>query len=726
MSVIQKIQEKYAKVMAVIIAVALITFVIMLAFENGGSLFGGNRSNTVGKVNGETIDYNTFTGRANMMEAQMKQQGYPGGVALTQEAMNQTWEQEVNRIVLEDEFEKLGLTIGRRELSDLLYGPNPPDQLRQAFTDPATNVYDPAKAKAQLDNVLKSGTAEEKANIANFLTSMELVRKNDKYTSLLSNSINFPKWMIEKQNADNSQIARVSFVRALYSEVSDSTVKVSDDEIADYVKKHKDLFKQEESRGITYVSFSALPTGADSTAAYNALMNLKPEFDSTSDANGFAERAGSSMPSTGDAYYPKSRLQQANQQIGASHKDTILTLGKNQVYGPYLDGSSYVLAKMIDSKVLPDSVKCRHILLGTVDRQGQPIMSDSAAKKSADSIALAIAGGANFDTLEARYSTDEVAGNDKGVMTFSSVDAQGENFAKEFGDFILNNPAGTKRVVKTQFGYHYIEILSHIKPETHYKIAYIGRQIEPSAETDAAANNQAQQFAANSRDQKTFNENADKLKAQGINKLVESNIAPTAYQLGLGVSRGFVRNIYEADLGDVLDPEKVGDNYVVAMVTEVNKKGTMSPAKARPMVEGILRNQKKADILTKKVGNVTTLEAAATALGGKSIESADSVRIFNSQTVLSAEPKVIGASFNPANKGKVVPQVIPGQSGVYVVRVDDVAAAPVMEGSVAEQRASRYQQARMRLQQMASQRMDFNLNALKEAADIKDNRADLF
>ena len=37
MSVIQKIQEKYAKLMAVIIAVALLTFVVMLAFENGGT-----------------------------------------------------------------------------------------------------------------------------------------------------------------------------------------------------------------------------------------------------------------------------------------------------------------------------------------------------------------------------------------------------------------------------------------------------------------------------------------------------------------------------------------------------------------------------------------------------------------------------------------------------------------------------------------------------------------
>ena len=60
MSVIQKIQEKYAKLMAVIIAVALLTFVVMLAFENGGSLFRG-QENIVGTINGKKIDAVAFS-----------------------------------------------------------------------------------------------------------------------------------------------------------------------------------------------------------------------------------------------------------------------------------------------------------------------------------------------------------------------------------------------------------------------------------------------------------------------------------------------------------------------------------------------------------------------------------------------------------------------------------------------------------------------------------------
>ena len=146
-------------------------------------------------------------------------------------------------------------------------------------------------------------------------------------------------------------------------------------------------------------------------------------------------------------------------------KDSIIALPDGDVYGPYLDGKNYVLAKKISTKILPDSIKCRHILLGTNDPQtGQPLMPDSTAHRIADSVATAIKNGADFETLEAKYSTDKVAHNDKGVMTFDITTIQGDNFAKEFGDYLLNEKGETKKVVQTQFGWHYIEILEKKNP----------------------------------------------------------------------------------------------------------------------------------------------------------------------------------------------------------------------------------------------------------------------
>lgn len=714
MSVIQNIQEKYAKLMAVIIALALIIFVVMLAFENGGSLFQGGSGTTVGKINGVAVDFNTLEPRIKQQEDEYKRQGYGSGAAVRQQAVEQVWSQEVARVVLETEIKKLGMLIGKKEMGDILYGANPPADLKRSFTDPATGVYNAQQAKQQIDQMLKNKQTppEQKAQFNAFLNYLELGRLNDKYNALLLNSTNFPKWFVEKQNADNSQLANISLVREFYSSIPDSSVKVTDKEIEDYIGKHKDQFKQEESRGISYVAFSALPTAADSAATRQRLLELKPGFDSTSDVQQYLESQG--VNTYYDSYISGTRIQ-------VPSKDSIFRIPVGTTYGPYLDGANYSIAKLVGARPQADSVTVRHILISTAQRDPQTgammtVRDTASAKNLIDSIQRAIAGGSNFDTVCAKLSED--GNKDKGGI-YENVTSG--SMVAAFNEFIFGKPVGSKGVVKTEFGYHYIEILSQKGSSTAYKIAYLTAPIEASNETDANASNEATQFAGNSRDRKSFDANAEKLKAKGINKSFAQDITPTTAQvMGLGASREFVKAIYAADLGDVIEPTKVEDSYVVAVVTEINAKGTQSASKARMMVEPLLRNHKKAEQLSKKLGTITTLEAAASVLGGKQIETADSVRLSGvpPSPLVSSEPKVLGAAFNPANRGKVVTQAIEGNSGVYVLRVNNVSATAVADANVAEQRKQRYEQAKMRGAGFAQ--------ALIEAADIKDNRSKFY
>src|SRR5258708_8355815 len=106
MSVIQQIQEKYAKLMAIIIAIALIIFIVMLAFENGGSLLRGSNSNVVGKVDGQEIDATDFRQKVDQYENYLKQQyGPSAGAMVQQQALQSAWEQEVGRLVLKSELD---------------------------------------------------------------------------------------------------------------------------------------------------------------------------------------------------------------------------------------------------------------------------------------------------------------------------------------------------------------------------------------------------------------------------------------------------------------------------------------------------------------------------------------------------------------------------------------------------------------------------------------------
>lgn len=709
MSVIQKIQDKYAKLMAVIIAIALVIFVIMLAFENGGSLFSGN-TDVVGKVNGEKVKYRDFENMVAQQEAYMQQQGY-GGEGLREQAIDAAWNQQVNLLVLSSEFDKLGLTVGEKELGDVLYGQNAPDDLKQSFTD-STGFFNAALAKQRIDQMMKSGSAEEKAQVHNYLNSLEKSRMNEKYNALIANSYNTPKWLLEKQNTDNSQVSNISFVREVYASIPDSSVKVSDSEIEEYISKHKNEFKQEENRSIAYVLFSAQPTAADSAEARNRIMELKTELDSTKDIKGFLASQG--VQNYYDGYINGTRLQ-------IPSKDSIIGTPTGAVFGPYLDGATYSVAKMIGKRAQPDTVKVRHILIALSQQDPQtgqsfPIRDTATAYKLADSIRTAIQKGSSFDSMVVLFSDDQGSKATGGV--YENIPSG--QMVPEFNDFIFGNPVGAKQIVKTDFGYHYVEVLSQKGSSMAYKIAYLNTPIAASNETDNNANNEATQFAGISRDPKSFDANVEKLKEKGIYKMIEPNITPNAYMLqGLGaISRPFVKKVYDADLGDVIGPERVGENYVVAIITAVNKKGTQSVAQARLMVEPLLRNHKKAEVIGKKIGTANTLEAVAAALGGKPIEVADSIRFSGaSASVISSELKVVGAAFNAANNGKVS-QPIAGNSGVYVIKINNLAATAVLDANVQEQRTNNYIQSKMR---------GVNpIAALREAADIKDDRSKIY
>src|SRR5688572_11627262 len=141
MSIIQQIQEKYAKLMAIIIALALITFVVMLAFENGGSLFRSGNTQVVGKVNGKEILYAPMAKRAEAQEEYMKNSQFGSqGPNSRYQALDMVWGQEVNSRLIQTEADKLGLEVTKREMGDMLYGSNPPNDLKQSFTDSATGM----------------------------------------------------------------------------------------------------------------------------------------------------------------------------------------------------------------------------------------------------------------------------------------------------------------------------------------------------------------------------------------------------------------------------------------------------------------------------------------------------------------------------------------------------------------------------------------------------------
>ncbi len=709
MSIIQTIREKGAVIIIAVIAISLIGFILMDSMS-GASKFGRGNTTVIGAVNGENIDYEEFNEKVKETEQQ-----YPNSAGQRNQIMQSVWDQLVAERIVDKQFQNLGIVFTPKEMSAIMFSEEAPQQLKQAFTNRETGQYDIEQAKQWWAQTKKNKNAEQRnAIISQVIDPMRLNSLYTKYTSMISASIYHPKWLAKEQEEERNNFATISYVAAPYTLISDSAVNVTDADIQNYLDKNKLKFQQEGGRMISYVLFSAAANSADSARIYQSLEELKPQFAADSNAKFFLGRNSSSIPFF-DAYTPKSKIQVPN-------AEAIIELPDGGVYGPYEDGKNYVLAKKISTKVLPDSIKCRHILLGTMDPQTQqPLMDDSTAHRIADSIQVAIKGGASFDALDEKYSTDQAAKKENGVMTFDLLTIEGETFAKEFGDFLLNNKGETKGVVKTQFGWHYIEILEKKNFEPAYKIAYMGKEIAPSDQTINSANTAAIKLSGSAKDVKSFN---DYIAKNGLNKVDVPNIVKeNDFQLGgLQDARPIVKWAFEAKEGEVSEPFTVKDDFVVAIVDRTVKAGVPDVNTARPMVEYAIRNMKKADEIKKKMNNPASLEAAASAYNLQVLTTgADSTLTFEAQIIngIGNEPKIAGAAFNKAYQTKVSP-AIAGNTGVFVIKVNSVSAKEPLSPEM------QAQQKMNELNRGIQSALGQSFNALKKTAKIKDNRSKFF
>ncbi|MEO8719596.1 MAG: SurA N-terminal domain-containing protein [Ginsengibacter sp.] len=712
MSIIQTIREKGAVIVIALIAISLIGFILMDSMSSGQtSLFGDNNTSTLGVVNGEKIQLDNFNTKVKEIEQQ-----YPnGGSSQNNQIMESVWNQMVAEKIVDGQFRELGITFTPEEMSSIMFSNDAPPQLKQAFTSKETGEYDIEQAKQWWIQTKKNKNEEQRnAVISQVIDPMRLNSLYTKYTSMIAASMYQPKWLSKQLNEEKNQFAVISYVAVPYSVINDNAVKVSDQEIEEYIKKNKQKYKQEPGRMVSYVSFSASANPEDSARILESLKDLKSRFAADSNAKFFLGRNSSAIPYF-DGYVPKLK-------ISSPFKDSIISLPDGGVIGPYEEGKNFVLAKKISTKILPDSIECRHILLGTIDPQTQqPLMDDSSAHRIADSIAVAIQAGANFDQLEQKYSTDQAARQQKGVMTFDLTTIQSDNFSKEFGDFLMNDKGETKKVVKTQFGWHYIEILDKKNLQPAYKIAYMAKEIVPSDQTINSANTAAIKLSGSATDVKSFN---DYVAKNGLKKIdVPTELKENDYQLGnLEDARTIVKWAFDAKEGQVSDPFAVKDDYIVAVVDKKLKAGVPDVSTARPMVEGIIMNLKKAREITKKLNNPATLEAAAAPYHLQVLSSgADSTLTFDAQIIngIGNEPRVAGAAFNKEYQSKISP-AFSGNSGVFVIKVNSISTKPPVSPEI--QKLQQNEELNKNIQDALSQ----SFNSLKKIADIKDSRSRFF
>lgn len=706
MAVIQKIRDKYAKLAGGVIVVALVGFILMDYGKGAGS----SRTTTIGKINGDKIDVLEYEAAIKQREEEIKRQNPNAPIDDNTQAQlrDQAWNQLVNDKLMNDAEEKLGIVVTKAELNDMLSGSNPDPAVKQAFTNPQTGVFNPQEVNAQIAQIKK--TPEGKQQWEAFEAGLIKRGYSEKFNALVSGAIYTPKFILDDQMASRNTFAKVNYVKLPYSLIPDASVKVTDEDIKAYMEKHKTMFQvKEASRGIAFITFSIVPSKEDSAASFAELEKIKAEFTTTTDVDAFVNR--NSQNQIPVAFYTKQQLQ------NLPNVDELMNAPVNSVVGPFYDGNNFMLAKIEDKKTSPDSVTCRHILVATQAQEGKPALSDSAAKLRIDSVVAMVKGGVPFDTLVSHYSDDMGSKTKGGKYDFPL--AQKSSLAKEFGDFIFDGHAGETKVVKTEFGYHYIEIIRQGAPTASNKIAFVSKELNVSDNTNNSLYTKATQFAGQAKNGAAFDKIA---KAEGYTPTPADGLNKNSYVInGLGSSRDMVKWAYDAKIGDVSPVYTINNKYIIAKLSSIMDAG-LAPIndKTRPILSDYVRKVKKAEMLKEKTKGQTTLDAIAQSQG-QQVGTADSVNFLQGFVPgVGNEPKVAGYAFYKGFKENSLSPAIAGQEGVYYINLQSRLSVP--ETATRNLNIER----QMADYQIKGNAANMIINGMREAAEVKDTRSELY
>jgi len=683
MAVLSKIRQR-SFFLIIIIALALFSFVLADVIQSGTF---GTGSNNVGSVNGTDIEAQEFMQNVAMIEKQ-------GQGTSTTQAMNSAWEQEVRKIILTEEFNKLGLKIGSEQLINVIKQ-NPNLAQNPQFLN-AAGQFDENKFKESLKGIKNAPDQTQWLQWKEFEKNIERYAVEQMYNTMIKSGVYTTKAEGKFEYTLENDKVDFDYVTVPFSTVNDDQVKVTDAEIIDFMKKSPKKYKSDNTTSIDFVLVENKPSKEDEQAMLESIGNVKVQFDSVPNVGEFVN-------ANSDIKFDSTYV--TKKDLPIDYQEELFNLPIGGVFGPYVFNGHQCISRMVAKKGNA-SAKASHILLAY---QGAPQSTATRTKEEAQALANSLlaqakANPGNFAMLAMANSDDPGSKNNGGE--YDNI-TPGQ-MVPQFNDFVFNNAVGTIGVVETDYGFHVIKVMDKYNAVL---LGTVAQKIQPSDATIDVIYTKASKFEADA------NENADfaaLAKKAELEVIAATNLKGSdEYVQGVGSQREIVRWSFNEDtnIGDVRRFE-VPQGFVIAKLKDRNESGLLPIDLARQQVEPIIKNQKKAEIIKKKM-NGNSLEAVAKA-SGASVQPAMGVTLKTPNIPnIGNEPKVIGKAFNLA-AGKTS-EVIEGNSGMFMIRTKAVTKAPE-----AASYASYISQYRTQNQSYAT---SMAYRALKEKAEIKDNRA---
>lgn len=677
MASLNTLRTKFGIVLSIVIAGALLAFILSLKTEMG---FTGNDPK-VGVIDGKKINYSEYYDQYEQVKAQSGAQENDE----QQSAMlaNATWQSLIAKHVLNPGFERMGIRVTEPERLAMISGEHMSQALYNAFADPRTGQYNVA---AVSDFLTQAETNPQAAQAwAQLNEQARLERQLQKYLGLIRGGAYVNSLEVENGVTAANNTYAGKWAGKKYASVPDSLLTVKKSELKAYYDKHKKLYKQTPSRSLSYVVFEVAPTDDDMLALEQQVQNIGGEFAQTEELKSYVRKNRNGR--IADNYVSAAQL--TDEEAKA--------LMNGQTYGPVLKNNEWTMARVLDAKTVSDSLGIRHIVLPYTQ------------EKLADSLLTTLRNGADFAQTAARYSVYDATaanGGEVGVLPFSA-------FSGEFAAALSGAKKGDIVKIASGDAIQLMQVYRADKPSKHVQIASITYPVEASEATRRNVHNQAGTFTVNAKgSREAF---ADAADTAAITPRVATLSQGERTIRGLEDSREVARWAYGAEVGDVSEIFNVGKDYVIATLTEIDDYKTTPFEKVASQIRARLLRDKKYEYIVKELSGATLEEQAASL--GSDVEPFEGVTYasfyINGPGV---EPRLVGAIASETQAGAVSGPV-KGMSGVYVFRVDDIQTADkqTAEGEKARAQAT--------AESMAQQ---FSLQAIQQMADIEDLRGRYF
>lgn len=694
MAVLSEIRKRSWLLIGVI-GVSLFAFLVGDAFSQG-SIFGN--PNELGSVAGTPINIQDYNVTYNRLSRNPQLEG-AGENILSEMA----WNSLLTERIVANQMDKLGVGVSEHayyEAAGRFYNsinPNLVDEQGRVNVELTKQFMGQIQANAQAGDRQSQFFYEQWENL-----NPQSMLLQQEYLKIVSAGALGTDVDASFSHMLNGSQANLSVVGVKYDEyAAQHSIAVTDDEISAYIKNYPKRFKVEPTVNLAYAYFPARASEQDIndvTKEMNSYLTshvIRDEasgisdtvqaFGAARDVEGYVTRF-SEVPFD-STYYTR---EQFNSIQDPGLRNALIGANVGDVVGPLRVQDTYQLIRFNDSKMITDSAKTSHILIGFVGSEARNpgiTRNQQEAQALADSLLTQIkANPALFNQFAANNSDDLVAAESNGSIGWVGRFQQG--FAESYRDFAVNNPRGTIEVVPSQFGYHIIRI-DEVKQLQGYQLAGIVKMLNPSEDTRGNLFTTAGRLASEAKG-KSANDFINAARQAGAEVNTADGIKRFSGTLtGLSESRkeadimrwAFSNDVKSGSLERFETAE--GGQVIVYLVNKFTEKQA-NVAAYRGELEPIILQRKVLDHVEQRVGTNTEINAIAQALGTTTAVADVNLSRPNIDG-FGTEMRVGGAALGLA-EGRTS-QAIPGTFGVYYVRVNNKSVAPTKEDFTAERRS---------------------------------------